>query len=218
MAIRPFEHFGLKVLSVFLAALLWLIVAGEITVERGIRVPLEMQQFPAGLELKGDSPTFVDVRVRGGSTTLSQMSSGDIIAMIDLRGARAGERLFQLTPEQVRTPVGVQVIQVTPSSVALTLEPTKTRLVPVSPSWEGSPYPGYAVRKVTALPKMVEVAGPESAVNRVTEAVTEPVSVEGMRQTVVDNVTVGFVDPSLRVNSPRPATVSVQVEIISAKN
>ena len=218
MAIKPFEHLGLKVLSVVLAALLWLIVAGELTVERGIRVPLELRQFPAGLELKGDSPTFVDVRVRGASTTLSRMSSGDIIAMIDLQGARPGERLFQLTPEQVRAPYGVQVVQVTPSSVALSLEHTKTRLVPVTASWEGSPYPGYAVRKITATPKMVEVAGPESAVNRVTEAVTEPVSVAGMRQTVVDTVTVGFVDPSLRVNSPRPATVSVQVEIVSAKN
>lgn len=218
MAIRPWQHIGLKTLSLGLAVVLWLIVAGEETVEREILVPLELLQFPAGLELQGDSPTFVDVRVRGASSTLSRMSSGDVIAVVDLHTARPGERLFQLTPEQVRTPFGVQVVQVTPASVALTFEQSKTRMVPVSPSWEGSPYPGYAVGKLTATPSMVEVAGPESSVNRVTEAVTEPVSVAGMRQTVTETVTVGFVDPALRVNSPRPATVTVQVEIISGKD
>jgi YbbR domain-containing protein len=218
MAIKVFQHLGLKALSLVLAVLLWLIVAGDETVERGIRVPLELLQFPTGLELKGDSPTVVDVRVRGASTTLSRLSPADVVAMIDLRTARPGERLFQLTPEQVRTPFGVQVVQVTPSSVALTFEQSKTRMVPVSPSWEGSPSPGYAVGRITVMPKVVEVAGPESAVDRVTEAVTEPVSVANKRQTVVENVTVGFIDPSLRVNSPRPATVSVHVEIISAKD
>lgn len=216
--IKLLQHPGLKVLSVGLAVLLWLIVAGEETVERGLRVPLELQQFPAGLELKGDSPTFVDVRVRGSSGTISRMSSGDLIAAIDLRTARPGARLFQLTPEQVRTPFGVEVVQVTPSSVALTFENSKTRMVPVSPAWEGTPDRGYVVGKVTAVPRTVEVTGPESSVDRVTEAVTEPVSVAGLRQSVTETVTVGFIDPSLRVTSPRPATVSVQVQVIGAKD
>ena len=34
----PFRHFGLKVLSLGLAVLLWTVIAGEETVERGLRV------------------------------------------------------------------------------------------------------------------------------------------------------------------------------------
>ena len=218
MAFKPFQHLGLKALSLGLAIVLWLIVAGEEAVERGLRVPLELQQVPAGLELQGDSPTFVDVRVRGGSSVLSRMSSADIVAVLDLRSATPGERLFQMSPEQVRTPFGVQVIQVIPSSISLNLERTKTRVVPVKPLWEGDPASGYEVGRVSATPKTVEVAGPESAVDRVTEAVTDPVSVAGKRQTVAGTVSVGFVDPQLRVQSPRPATVTVQVEITRAKD
>ena len=51
--IWPFRHFGLKLLSLGLALSLWMVVAGEETVERSLRVPLELQQFPAGLELNG---------------------------------------------------------------------------------------------------------------------------------------------------------------------
>src|SRR6266853_598319 len=105
--IWPFRHFGLKLLSVALAVLLWMVIAGEETVERGLRVPLELQQFPAGLELLGDVPTTADVRVRGSSGTLSRVSAGDIVAVLDLRAARGGQRLFHVTPEQVRAPFGV---------------------------------------------------------------------------------------------------------------
>ena len=53
-SIWPFRHAGLKLLSLGLAVLLWMVVAGEETVERGLRVPLELVQFPPGLELQGE--------------------------------------------------------------------------------------------------------------------------------------------------------------------
>src|SRR4051812_33707346 len=207
----PFRHLGLKVLSLALAVMLWIVVAGEETVERGLRVPLELQQFPAGLELQTEPPSLVDVRVRGASTALSRVGPGDIVAVLDLHAARPGQRLFQITPEQVRVPFGVQVVQVTPPGVALVFEKSASRSVRVVPAVEGSPAPGFVVGKLTAEPPTVEVAGPESAVERVTEAVTEPISVAGARQSVTEVVTVGFLDPTLRLKNPRPARVTVQV-------
>ena len=46
----PFRHFWLKVLSVGVAVLLWMVVSGEEIVERGLRVPLELQQVPANID------------------------------------------------------------------------------------------------------------------------------------------------------------------------
>ena len=42
--IWPFRHFGLKLLSLAIALVLWMNVAGEETVERGLRAPLELQR------------------------------------------------------------------------------------------------------------------------------------------------------------------------------
>src|SRR5216117_333868 len=137
-----------------------MVVSGEETVERGLRVPLELQQMPAGIELLGDVPTTVDVRVRGGSGTLSRVGPGDVVAVLDLRSARSGRRLFPLTPEQVRAPFGVEVVQVTPSAVAMAFEPSGTREVAVQPSVDGRPAPGYVVGRISAEPKTVEVIGP----------------------------------------------------------
>jgi YbbR domain-containing protein len=211
MAIWPFRHVGLKLLSIALATMLWMVIAGEETVERGLRVPLELQQFPAGLELLGDVPTTADVRVRGAAGTLSRLSPGDVVAVVDLRGARSGERLFHLTPEQVRAPFGVEVVQVTPATVAVAFEPAASRRVPIKPAIEGRPAAGYVVGKSSADPPDVEVVGPESAVRRVTEALTEPVTVTGAQQNVEETVTVGTTDPSLRLATLRTARVTVQI-------
>jgi len=211
MAIWPFRHVGLKLLSVTLAVMLWMVIAGEETVERGLRVPLELQQFPPGLELLGDVPTTADVRVRGAAGTLSRLSPGDVVAVVDLRGARSGERLFHLTPEQVRAPFGVEVVQVTPSTVAVAFENAASRSVPIKPAVEGRPAPGYVVGKITADPPQVDIVGPQSAVRRVAEALTEPVSVAGAQRNVEETVTVGTVDPSLRLQTLRTARVTVQI-------
>jgi YbbR domain-containing protein len=207
----PFRHMNLKVWSVILATLLWFVVAGEETVERGFRVPLELQQFPVGLELQADAPSLVDVRVRGASGALSRLNPGDLVAQLDLRTARAGRRLYQLTPEQVRTPSGIEVVQIMPPSIALVFENSATKRVPVVPEIEGTPAAGFVVGKIVSDPSTVEVIGPESAVARVVEAITEPISVEAATHDVKDTVTVGLFDQALRLKTPKTATVIVQV-------
>src|SRR5438876_5814238 len=133
-AIRPFRRIGLQLLSFGLGLSLWMIVSGEETVERGLRVPLELQQVPAGLELTGEVPATVDVRMRGASGTLSRVSTGDVVAVLDLRSARSGRRLFPLTPDQVRVPFGVEVVQLQPSAPAMAFDPSPSRQVPAMPS------------------------------------------------------------------------------------
>lgn len=208
----PFRHLGLKLLSAVLAILLWMMVAGEETVERGLRVPLELQQFPPGLELKNEPPSNIDVRVRGGSGALSRLSPVDIVAVLDLHGARAGQRLFPLTPDQVRVPFGVEVSQITPATVALVFEQAATKQVPVViPGIEGKPAPGFIVGKWTVDPATVEIVGPESSVKRATTALTEPISVAGAHERVRASVTVGMLDSSVRLKAARSAVVDVQI-------
>jgi YbbR domain-containing protein len=209
--IWPFRHIGLKALSLVLALLLWMIISGEETVERGLRVPLELQQVPPGLELTGEVPATVDVRVRGASGTLSRVATGDVVAVLDLRNAQSGRRLFPLTPKDVRVPFGVEIVQVQPSALAMAFEPSASRRVTVIPAVDGRPAPGYVVGSLEADPKTVEVIGPETAVRRATEALTEPVSVAGARDRVQQSVTLGLIDPSLRLKNVGTAMVTVQI-------
>ena len=148
---RPFRNVWLRLLSLGLALLLWMVVSGEATVERGLRVPLELTQVPAGLELLGDVPATVDVRVRGASGALSRVGAGDVVAVLDLHTAQSGRRLFPLTPDQVRVPFGVEIVQVLPSAVTLAFEPSASREVPIVPAVDGRPAPGYVVGPLSEI-------------------------------------------------------------------
>jgi YbbR domain-containing protein len=211
MAIPGFRHLGLKVLSIVLAALIWLVVSGEQIVERALRIPLEFTNLPPNLELVGDTADVVDVRVRGSSGALSRVASGELVAVLDLRSAREGRRLFHLANTDVRSPFGIEVVQISPSNISVTLESSATRTVPVVPELDGDPRDGYVVGTVTADPATVEVAGPASAVERLTRAVTEPVSVAGAAETINEMVNVGVADPAVRLVSPVSAKVTVNV-------
>jgi YbbR domain-containing protein len=83
--------------------------------------------------------------------------------------------------------------------------------LPVVPAIEGEPAAGFVVGKPVSNPAAVDVVGPEGAVARATEAITEPVAVSGARQDVTVTVNLGFQDPSLRLKTPRQATVTVPI-------
>jgi YbbR domain-containing protein len=205
------RHFGLKFLSIALAALLWLVVSGEQIVERALRIPLEFTNLPAHLEMVGDTPTAVDVRIRGSSGALSRIATGDLVAVLDLRTAREGRRLFHLAAGDVRTSFGVEVVQVTPSNVAVVLEKSAAKVVPVVPAVEGDPADGYVVGTITASPATVEVIGPLSALENLTEAITEPITVSGASAPVRETVTIGVPDPAVHLRTPQSAVVTVDV-------
>ena len=137
MAVRGFRHhLGLKLISLALASLLWLVVSGEQVGERALRVPLEFTNLPAELELVGDAPDEVEVRVRASSGTVSRISAGDLVAVVDLQGARPGRRLFHVTADDVRRPTGVDVVQVNPSSLAPALIALNAKIKVFGPSGE----------------------------------------------------------------------------------
>ena len=214
MAYNPFRNFGLKAMALGIACLVWFTMGGEYVVERIVQVPLEMRNRPERLELVGNPPDQVEVRLSGSSGLLSRLQSGDVVAILDLGAARPGSRLFHLRTDEIRTPFGVTVSQVIPQTVSLAFEIGETRVVPIRADVEGEPAPGYTLGKVTVTPSSVEVIGPSSDLHALREATTEPVSIDGATESAVQTVTVGVDDSALRLR--QPLSVEVRVEIVPA--
>jgi YbbR domain-containing protein len=211
MRYHPFQHLGLKMLAIALAILLWLTVAGEHVVERSHRVPLEFRNIPRTLEIVGDTPDNVEVRVRGSSAVLSRLQPGEIVAVLDLGAARSGSRLFHIRNDEVHAPFGVEIAQVVPATLSIELEKSAERVVPIIPALEGQPAPGFVVGRMISEPSTVAIVGPDTRVRQVAEATTEPISVAGARTRVRDVVTVGVADSAVRLAQPLSATVVVEI-------
>lgn len=212
MRYRPLAHFGLKIVSVAFAVLLWFMVSFQrAAVERGLRIPLELQNLPPNLEIVEPPQEAVDVRVRGAADLLGRMVPGDLVATVDLSSAQAGRRLYHISLDRGQAPFAVEVTQIAPSSVAIRFEQSATRVVPILPSVEGEPAPGFIVGEITSQPATVEVVGPESVVRRVEEAITEPLWVGSADRQVRSTVALDVAGHGARLKTTRSAVVTVAI-------
>mgnify|MGYP001377395066 CR=1 FL=1 len=203
--LRPLlESLPLKLMSLAFAVLLWLLIAGERTSEMGMSVPVELQDFPRELEITGEPVNAVEVRLRASPGMIQRIVPGEVSAQVNLVGFGEGEHIVHLTEDSIRMPFGVKVVKISPAVLTFRLERTLRKVVPVQPRLLGRPAEGFEVAEVTSQPAEVRLEGPTSRVDEVESAFTEPVSVEGARDTVSETVTIGIADPLLRVLvSPR---------------
>ena len=149
--------------------------------------------------------------VRGAAGLIAQLEPGQVVATLDLTAARPGVRVFPLTSEQISVPLGVEVLSVDPTTVSLTLEKGVSVQVPLKPTVDGQPAPGYDLGEMTWTPKTVEVVGPESRLKDRPSAITERISIEGATSTITDTVNIGVSDSAFRLRQPQSAQVTVAI-------
>jgi YbbR domain-containing protein len=122
--------------------------------------------------------------------------------------------LFHLTPAMVTSPYGIESIQISPATLTMEFETTGVRIVRVQPTIDGRPGHGFEIVNVRSDPETVEIAGPESALKQLREAITEPVAINDRTETIREVVTVGVVDPTVRVRAPQTTTVTVTIAAV----
>ena len=210
------DSLPLKVMSLGFATMLWLLVAGERTSEMGLTVPVELQNFPRALELTGEPVNAVEVRLRASPGMIQRIVPGEVSAQINLVGFGEGEHIVHLTEDSIRMPFGVKVVKISPAVLTFRLERTLRKTVPVQPRLLGRPAEGYEVAEVASEPREVRVEGPTSRVEEIDSAFTEPVSVEGVKDTVTDTVTIGIADPLLRVLVTPRVKVTARIREVRA--
>ena len=204
-------NWHLKLISLILATMLWMMVATEASSELGIEVPLEYRNVPARLEITGDTTNSVQVRLRGSSNVIRDISAKNVSTTIDLNNMPPGEKIVPLSPQNVQAPFGAEVIRVNPSSVRFNLERTLTKTVPVVPTILSQLSDGFEIGSVMVNPGKVEIEGPESRISTLTSIATIPIRLD-RRQTQINQVAdLDVPDPQIRLQRPAPVVVRVEI-------
>ena len=206
------EDWSLKLLSLAIALVLWLLVTGQNQpVTAHVSVQLNFIRPPA-LEISNDPPRAVDVMLTGSRNKLDDLTTLDLVATVDISEQRAGERVLRLADKAVISlPQGVKVDGFQPSAIPIRLEPIIERQVPIEPKLEGKVADGYEVYGVRPNKGSVTLRGPESRVIALPKVVTETVWLGGHKESfTAPNVAIDVPDPKVDLLDP---VVNVEVEI-----
>ena len=206
------EDWSLKLLSLAIAIVLWLLVTGQNQpVTAHVNIQLNFIRPPL-LEISNDPPRTVDVMLTGSRNKLDDLTSLDLVATVDISDQRSGERVLRLADKaQIALPQGIKVDGFQPSAIPIRLEEIVDRQLVVEPKLEGKPGDGYEVYRVYPNKASVAVRGPASRVNSLQRAATETVWLAGQKETfTAQNVAIDVADPKVDLLEP---VVNVTVEI-----
>jgi YbbR domain-containing protein len=204
------HNFWLKILSLLLATGLWMAISrDQEPAEVALRVPIEFQHMPPGLEIS--SPTIPDalIRVRGPERLIRELRSTDIHAELELTDTKAGERTFDLTAQQIRHQRELTIVQVVPSQVHLSFDSRMTREVEIHARVAGNFAAGMQIARVQVDPERITITGPRHHVELVDAASTDPIDASQItaQETFVTNAYIP--DALVQVVQPVPVRVTV---------
>jgi YbbR-like protein len=115
------RHWELKLLALVFSAGLWSFVMTSEKTNVVLSLPLELDSLPPGLVVTGETPDTVEVQLHGLRAALSRVSPESLRARVSLVGARPGDLVISLGPEQIAVPPGVSVVRVNPGVVRVML-------------------------------------------------------------------------------------------------
>lgn len=199
MMLRPRHplHFLVALVS---ACLLWWALAGQrsenISV-RGFKARLTLVNIPRDLILISSVPDLISLQLRGPlNRALASANPPEVL--LDLADARPGLNSFPINERDITLPAEVEVVSIDPPTITLELERQETRVLPVRPTIEGAPAPGFEVLGVRVVPSQYTVQGPESQLLALEWIGTGPVSIEGAAGPVETVVQPVLPDPQVR--------------------
>src|ERR1043165_5530798 len=177
------EDWSLKLLSLGIAIVLWLLVTGQNQpVTAHVNVQLNFIR-PQSLEISNDPPRTVDVMLTGSRNKLDDLTSLDLVATVDISDQHEGERVLRLADRaQIALPQGIKVDGYQPSAIPVRLEEIVNRQVAIEPKLEGQPADGVEGFGVYPNKGSVCGRGAGSHINSLQKVLTESIWVVGRKE------------------------------------
>lgn len=208
-----FHNFSLKILSLLLATGMWFLISrDDQPAEVAISAPILFQHVPASMEISTEKIPEAQIRVRGPERVIRQLRVNEVQAEIDLANVHSGERTFDLTPQQVRHPRDLTIVQVVPSQLPIALDRRLSRQVQVHPRVIGNFADGDQIVRVDADPATVTITGPRHHVEQIDAAITDAIDASGTRGSAVFTTNTYVTDPLVHVDGPASVRVTVTVQ------
>ena len=207
------NNLGWKILSFFLACLLWLAVINiedpQVTVTiRGIAVEKQNEDAITSQKqaIQYVAGNTVDVKVKGRRSVVYKLTANNIKAYVDMRNLS----ITDAVDIQIELPNDVEFISKTPSSVSVHREKIIVKQMQVQYQKSGEVKTGFVDLSPTITPNVIELEAAESTIYKI-EKVVVPVNIDGISGDFTISVT-----PQIYAGSP-VTDVNMSVQQVQVK-
>lgn len=215
------NNFGLKILAVVFAGVLWLAVVNiddpVTTRSFTATVSVENSDYLTGIgkyyEIENESNT-ITFKVSGKRSYLERMSNSDFRAVADLELIENLNRVpIEITPQRYS---GYVTIASKVYYLELNVEDLVAKPYVISVQTEGKPMEQHALGDMSVSPTLLRVSGPVSVIDTI-DRVVATVNVEGMSQDITDSVIPVLYDKEGNEVDTKDLSFNIQNVMVSVK-
>ncbi len=199
------KDFWRKLIALFFALLVYYTVQiTQLGAERSISgIPVKIEIPNDLINISAQNPT-VTVMVRGSQRRIKELSPSDFKVKITVKESEFipdSQYPLRISPQDVRSPHMIKVLEVRTSTEGLTLERKERRRVGIRPQFNSlNKLPGdFTVSGVKFTPDKVWITGPVSQVRNLESIQTEPIP--------LDDTTVESFEYEVGLLTPKRVTV-----------
>ncbi|MDO9554989.1 MAG: CdaR family protein [Atribacterota bacterium] len=203
------KNIDIKLLSLFLAIILWLYIAGgeNPIVENFIDISLTQNNLSEDLAIK-EFPTNVSIGIKGPKNIINNISPNQISGIADFSEI-SKEGLYKLKIEAT-PPKRTQITRIIPPEIKVEVEKVLTEEVEVEYSLIGVPEKGYSLADEPQLnPPKVKIIGAQSVLESVKQTICA-IDISGIKEDLSRKIKVEAVD----VNGNEVKEVKIEPDIV----
>lgn len=210
------KNIDIKLLSVFLAIILWLYVAsGENNpiVENFIDVSLTATNLKEDLVVK-EFPSTVSVGIKGPKNIINNISSHQITGIVNFSEInKVGQYILKV---EIAPPKRTEIIKIIPSEVKADIERILTKEVEVEYSLIGIPEKGYSLaEEPKIIPSKVKIIGAQSILENVKQEICT-IDISGIKEDFNKKIKINAIDVNgneVKGVKIEPDTVEVSISL-----
>lgn len=199
----------LKILSVFIALGMWIMVVSGHEETKEMTVPVKLINVSNGKVAIADYPN-VSINIKGAARLMQSLANSDVLLDIDVAAFPNGQSIRRILPEDFKTPLGLEVVDVKPAELRITLDNITAKDVRVLPSIIGEVKQGYMVESITLKPNSVSVTGAKSVLSKLENISTMPINLSERSENFVQNVVLKDYEGVTKI---QPSSVEVRVKL-----
>lgn len=175
------NNWGLKLISLIFAILLWYFVVGEDKIDTTVYIPVEIVNLPRELVISNQFKKQLEATVSGPRGLISSLNRQRITRTINLAKAAPGTVVIRNEPETIQFPRGVAVSRIQPTHITLLIDELVEKELPVQARTTGDPAAGHELAGVVFEPPLIKISGPKAVVGREKLLTAKPIDISGLK-------------------------------------